>query len=600
MRDLTKAVLDALELLAALSGIGLLALAAFSLLLATFRVAVRGRVFALPFSGNDERRVELTKLFVRRLTATEQEWISLAAAVETVRNEVNARAHQPPAGASEEATPLANGASLAELRLPDQQVVAGAAPRTSGDELLADIVQLGGVSSIENADLGVISLAGVSFSPRDILALLRAAPGALARRRLEGSIIALTAGNFLFTVEYEERDLLGRRRRRTEAIEIHQEAWLPAIEELAYRLEKQRVYLRRDRRRLFERMQPGTRSETVRHAVVEAESWPACRSFLVAYEAHLNHYRDGSADERERALASYNEALAVQPEFPRAAYNRGALLYNRYLPEANKQAIEDFELATNTRDPSLKPLALASLAMAHCMAIQRFKKPPSRHKPAARESARAAYALAPELVEAAFARGWLLQIDERSTDAIAQYQSVAELPGDSGAERRIKSFALNNAGWILLSGYLKEEGALVRAEKLLWEALELYPNKAAYTNLAELARLHDRREDAVRLYQAALSLDPSYANALTELAVVEVELAAAAARRGEVEASEAGFAAAREHDDEAQRLAAEDPDFAKVLGASFEAAWADAHPARPAKPTRARSRRSHKKDSGSR
>jgi tetratricopeptide (TPR) repeat protein len=576
VRDLTKAAVDVLELLAAISGIALLALAAFSLLLATFRVAVRGRVFALPFSGNDDRRVDLTKLFVRRLTTMEQEWISLAARVDDVRKEVNARVKQHVSEVND-ATPFAKGSLLNEPRLPDKKVVATSSPRTSGDELSADVVQLGGVGSIENADLGVISLAGVSFSPRDILALLRAAPGALARRRLDGSIITLGGGTFLFTVGYEERDLIGRRRRRTETAEIKDEAWLNAVEDLAFRLEKERVYLMRDRRRWLRKLR-GKRSETVRSAVVEAESWAACRSFLVAYEAHLNHYRDGSAGERERALASYNEALSVQPEFPRAAYNRGALLYNRYLPKANEQAIADFKLATKTQDPSLKPLALAGLAIAHCQAIQRFEKPPSTHKPPARASAQAAFRLAPELVEAAFAKAWVRQVDKQWTEAMAEYDSVVALPGDSGAERRIKSFALNNAGWILLSIDMDEDDARERAERLLWQALELYPNKATYANLADLARLCDRPDDAVTLYRAALTLDPSYVNALIDLAVVEVHLAMAAAQRGDGDESKAKLEAARGHADEADKLASEDPDFAKSLREPFEAAWAAAHP----------------------
>jgi tetratricopeptide (TPR) repeat protein len=596
IRSLTESALLALQLLAVVCGIALFALASIGLLLATFRVGLRGRVFALPFAGNDDRRVELTKLFVRRLTTIEQDWIALATAIESVRNEVNARSSaDAPTGPTPEA-PLTTHDALPKLDLPDKKMASVASPRTSGDELLRDVVHLGGVGAIENADLGVISLAGVSFSPGDILALLRAAPGAVARRRLEGAIITVAGGNFLFTVEYEERTLGGKRRRRTETTEVQGEAWLPAIEDLAYRLEKERVYLVRDRwrwRRLLRLGREDARSATVRRAVIEAESWPACRSFLLAYAAHLRHYRDGSADEREEALDFYDEALHFQPGFPRAAYNRGALLYNRYLPKANLAAIADLELATQTDDPSLKPLALAGLAMAHCQAIQRFQRPRDQHEPAARQSGLAAFAMAPELEEAAFARGWLHQIDEEWEEAVARYETVAELPGESGAQRRIRSFALNNAAWILLSGYTNDEDPLVRAERLLWRALQLYPNKVAYANLAELARLSERREDAIRLFEAALSLDPFYANALTELAVVEIELAAVAAQQGASQVSEAHFASAHEHADAAQQLAAEDPDFAKTLGETFQTAWEKAQPFRqPAKKKRAATRKS--------
>jgi hypothetical protein len=575
VRSITRAALDILELLAVFCGIVLFAIAAISLLLATIRVAIRGRVFALPFTGNDDRRVELADLFIRELSSMEAEWIDLAREIEGVRKQVNARADAPADIETGAGAPLTSKGELPPLKIPSEQLTAVTATRTSGDELLYGVVQLAGIGSIGNADLGVISLAGVSFSPRDILALLRAAPGILARRTLRGSIITLAGGNLL-TVEFEERRP-GRRRRRAETAEVVGDAWLAAIVDVAYRLEKQRVYLVRDRRPWRARLvgeHADTRSKTVRQALIEAENWKACRSFLIAYAAHLKHYRDGSAAEREEALRSYDEALKSQSGFPRAAYNRAVLLYNRLLPNANDQAIEGFEVATGTRDRSLMPLALAGLAMAHCQAIQRFQRKPDDHEQPAREAAEAAFRLAPKLVEAVFARGWIHQIEGQWRDAVAQYLAVVDLEGVSAVERRMKSFALNNAGWITMYKLQHEDGALAQAEKFLWQALGLYPNKVAYANLAEIARRCMRYDDAISLYTVALSLDPAYTNAHNELAILEMELAGSESASGHSENSRHLRADAHEHAKAAQRLAQEDPAFAAVLRREFDEAEA--------------------------
>src|SRR5207253_7962852 len=119
------------------------AIAAFSLLLATIRVAIRGRVFALPFTGNDDRRVELANLFVRRLSTMEGEWIELAQEIEQVRKDINARAD-----AQDEISaiaPLTSKGELPPLPTPSEQFIAVAATRTSGDELLYKVVELGGI-----------------------------------------------------------------------------------------------------------------------------------------------------------------------------------------------------------------------------------------------------------------------------------------------------------------------------------------------------------------------------------------------------------------------------------------------------------------------
>ncbi len=247
LRTVTRAALEILELLAVLCGLMLFMFAAVSLVLATIRVAIRGRVLVLPFGGNDPRRVELTDLFVRRLTTLEQEWIQLAGQIEGTRKDINEYVVGTASPRTDHFAPLTASGKLPAFDGAVTEALAVAAPRTSGDELLENVVQLARVGSIMNADLGVISLAGVSFSPRDVLALLRAAPGIFARRTLRGAIISADGGKSLLSVEFEERAPRGRSRRRIQTAEVANDAWLSALDDVAYRLARDRVYLVRDR-----------------------------------------------------------------------------------------------------------------------------------------------------------------------------------------------------------------------------------------------------------------------------------------------------------------------------------------------------------------
>src|SRR5260221_1777875 len=293
VRTVTRAALEILELLAVLCALMLFMFAAVSLVLATIRVAIRGRVLVLPFGGNDPRRVELTDLFVRRLTTLEQEWIQLAGQIEGTRKDINEYVVGTASPRTDHFAPLTASGKLPAFDGAVTEALAVAAPRTSGDELLENVVQLARVGSIMNADLGVISLAGVSFSPRDVLALLRAAPGIFARRTLRGAIISADGGKSLLSVEFEERAPRGRSRRRIQTAEVANDAWLSALDDVAYRLARDRVYLVRDRasRRRADRAATAaplaTPSKTVGAAVIEASSWEACRAFLVGYAAHL-------------------------------------------------------------------------------------------------------------------------------------------------------------------------------------------------------------------------------------------------------------------------------------------------------------------------
>jgi hypothetical protein len=127
----------------------------------------------------------------------------------------------------------------------------------------------------------------------------------------------------------------------------------------------------------------------------------------------------------------------------------------------------------------------------------------ARVKTAAERASEEALALAPQLEETRFARAWALQIDERWEKALEAYEAVTTLEGEATAPgERMKSFAENNAAWILLTQLDQGEASLRRAESLLWRAVARYPNKIAYANQARAKRIAADAETRARLADA--------------------------------------------------------------------------------------------------
>jgi tetratricopeptide (TPR) repeat protein len=275
----------------------------------------------------------------------------------------------------------------------------------------------------------------------------------------------------------------------------------------------------------------------------------------VGYAAQLRHYVSGRAADRDEALASYATALSVQDMYARAAYNRATLLYNLYVPGANEEAIRLFGQATSCSDSRVRALASAGLTMAYAQAIQRFGRTDPDLISKAVDAGQDALSLDPLLEESRFAVGWGYQLRKDWRRAVSEYESVAELRSTAAPGRRITSFALNNAGWIWLTPLRNRVGALGKAEAYLWAALRYYPNKIAYVNLAEVARRTNARDVAIKLFDAALNLDPAYVNAWNERAIVEVEMADEAASRRKRTLEERYRGDARIHHQRALHLA---------------------------------------------
>lgn len=548
MLDLIKEIISTLALVAGAAALVLFLLAVGAALVDSYRVGYRRRPLVLTFGGTDDSRVALTVLFAMQLMRIEQEWVSLANAVIGAKERFNqafeASSKTTEFPAEQTRTPLTDGADLPNLRSDtastDPNAVGvgprsvgaavGLGPRSVGDETIDFVLDLqSDQNSLGDPDLGTVSVAGVSFSPQAILALLRRLPAACARRRISG-----TLGRFgdtaIIAATYEERAWRKPTSSAQRLVTVDGD-WLAAIETLAFRLGKGRLEV------INAQSDPaaaagGSRSETAERGFIEAESWEAAKAFLVAYERHFRHFTSGTAADRDSAIELYEAAIERQPGYTRAHYNRGTLLYNRYRGGDNKQAIEDFEQATKSDHDRLRALAFAGIAMACGQQVHRFDVDKDEVAAKAREASEQALHLGPDLEESWLAAAWALQIDERWSEAKAAYLDVLKLESTSIPGRRIKSFAYNNAGWITLKQLPGDREPLRQeAERLLWEAVALYPNKIAYANLAEVARQHRRYDDAETLFDYAVMLDPSYVNGWHEYALLELERAARSPKR---------------------------------------------------------------------
>jgi len=119
----------------------------------------------------------------------------------------------------------------------------------------------------------------------------------------------------------------------------------------------------------------------------------------------------------------------------------------------------------------------------------------------------------------------------------------------------------------------RRKGAVARAEAYFWTALQYYPNKIAYVNVADVARTAHRYDDAIGLFERALDLDPAYVNAWNERAMLEVEMAREAARGGRRKRADVLAADARLHHQRAIHLACDEA-YEGRLRRDFEAAEA--------------------------
>ena len=225
----------------------------------------------------------------------------------------------------------------------------------------------------------------------------------------------------------------------------------------------------------------------------------------------------------DEALASYDKALALKPDYAEALNNRGNALQEQKRPDQALASYDkalalkpDFAVALNNRGNALQELkrpdqALASYDKALALkpdyadalnsrgnALQELKRPDE-----ALASYDKALALKPDYAEALNSRGIALQELKRPDEALASYDKALALKPDYAE-------ALNNRG-----NALQELKRLDEALASYDKALALKPDYAeALNNRGNALQELKRPDQALASYDKALALKPDYAEAL--------------------------------------------------------------------------------------
>jgi len=461
-----------LELAGVLVGLMFVVGLFLGLLRSIWKVTIGRQTLILPFQGS-EKGAAVSRILSERLGSVEREWAALTEQV---------------LGAQGPASPT-DAPSFVDL--------GGLAPRSRPDRTLdAEKIELVLDEPMEGEALPPIRFGGVTVSPDALFAVSHRVRTALARRTIRGAI-----HEFASTVRVAASLRLPGRPTRSIVI-VREMATtgqlIDLVDDLAFQIAK--VHLD------FE---------------TAALTWKGYRAFLDAYAHHLRFLKTAKVIDRDKAIGGYEASIAGEPGYELAHYNLATLLYNRYREPDNERSIEHFRYASMSEDDDLRALALAGLALAYRQRVHRFGYPVQPSASLADGASTKAVLINQNLEETGFARAFVHQILGRLQEAIEVYRKVVDLPGASPEELRIKSYALNNAGWVLMT----KVGDLDQAQDLFQEALHRFPNKMTYANLGELHRRRGQYEDALHDYAKAIQLDPDYVNALNETAMVYVGMA---------------------------------------------------------------------------
>ena len=462
---------ESLRLLQALGALTALALAVglLAALVRSIWKALAGAVtLILPFGGDDGAE-KVNVILAQQLRRVEETWLELSEDIRWEQEEGTAPDSPafvplPPAGA--------------DAQLSDRQIL-----------MVRD-------EPLEGQAIGPVSFAGIRFSPEALFALLYRVRTLLARRTLGGTLHQFGSTVRLAAVFTDHR--------RDHLTVLVREISVPGdllavIDDVAFEIAKLRL---------------GCRSE--------AATWTGYATFLSAYRLHLRFLRTGHLRDRDKAIERYREVVEREPTLALARYNLGTLLYNRYDVVSNREALGHFGAAAESADDKLQALGLAGMALAWCQQGHRYGEDPDKVASLADEASARAVSIHRDLEETCYARAFALQMRGLIDDAIEWYTRALELEGDTLGERRLKSLASTNRGFL----YLTERGDLDAAEESERLALELFPaNQIAHANLGEIHRRRRRYAEARAEYEAPLRLDPRYVNALNELGMVYVSMA---------------------------------------------------------------------------
>ncbi len=234
--------------------------------------------------------------------------------------------------------------------------------------------------------------------------------------------------------------------------------------------------------------------------------WGLLLGFSVAFNllASVEHYAEAHnilgfdlalSGRVQEAIAQYEQALRIKPDYAAAQYNLGnALLRIGKLHDA----IEHYEQAAR-----LQP----SVAVVHYNLGNALSQ--ARQDEEAITQYEQALRIKPDYAEAHYNLGnALLQVDKR-LEAIGHYEQAVQINPDYAE-------AYNNLGYALLQAGKAEE-----AIQQLREALRLRPNTAeTHYNLGNALLQLGRSQEASEQYQQALRINPDFTgaqNALTRL-----------------------------------------------------------------------------------
>jgi predicted O-linked N-acetylglucosamine transferase (SPINDLY family) len=188
-----------------------------------------------------------------------------------------------------------------------------------------------------------------------------------------------------------------------------------------------------------------------------------------------------------QAEALFRRVVAARPNYPEGHNNLGALL--------QQQGRLDEAVAEHRRALVLRP----DYAAAHLHLGNAFKRQGKLEE--ALGSYESALKLKPDLAEACNNLGVVLQNQGKFAEATAAYERVMkQRPGDVEA-------AYNRAV------ALQQQGRREEAESAYRDILRQNPNRLVYVNLGALLHEQDRLDEALAAFDAALALNPSYAEA---------------------------------------------------------------------------------------
>jgi predicted O-linked N-acetylglucosamine transferase (SPINDLY family) len=188
-----------------------------------------------------------------------------------------------------------------------------------------------------------------------------------------------------------------------------------------------------------------------------------------------------------QAESLFRRVVAARPNYPEGHNNLGALL--------QQQGRLDEAVAAHRRAIALRP----DYAAAHLHLGNAFKRQAKLDEALA--AYRHALALKPDLAEACNNLGVVLQSQGKFAQALDAYEQAIKLrPGDLEA-------AYNRAV------ALQQQGRRDQAEAAYRDILRQSPNRFVYVNLGALLQEQGRFDEALAAFDAALALDPSYAEA---------------------------------------------------------------------------------------